>query len=61
MSAGERKNQDINPFQLGASFHMETSHLIIAANQMTDFYIKCSLNSTLRKKFNSKSHVPRNL
>ena len=34
----QKKNQDINPFQPGASFHIENSHLICAANQATGFY-----------------------
>ena len=31
-----------NPFQPIVSFHIETSHLICSAKQMTDFYMKCN-------------------
>ena len=31
-----------NPLQSSVAFHIETSHLICIANQMTVFYIKCS-------------------
>ena len=34
--------QYINPFQPSVAFHMETSHLISIANQMTGFYIECN-------------------
>ena len=30
----------LNPFQSSAAFHMETSHLICSANQMTGFSMK---------------------
>ena len=29
-----------NPFQQIVTFHVETSHLICTANQMTGFYVK---------------------
>ena len=29
-----------NPFQPSVAFHIETSHLICCANQMTGFYMK---------------------
>ena len=29
-----------NPFQSSVAFHMETSHLICSANQITVFYVK---------------------
>ena len=32
----------LNPFQSSAGFHIETSHLICIANQVTGFYMKCS-------------------
>ena len=32
----------INQFQLRATFHMETSHSIYCANQMTGFYLGCN-------------------
>ena len=31
-----------NPFQSSDGFHIETSHLICIANQVTGFYMKCS-------------------
>ena len=31
-----------NPPQSSVVSHIETSHLIHAANQMTDFYMKCN-------------------
>ena len=40
-----KKNVCINPFltyfSLSVAFHIETSHLICIANQMTDFNMKC--------------------
>ena len=30
-----------NPFQPSIAFHIETSHFISAANQITGFYMKC--------------------
>ena len=30
-----------NPFQPRVAFHIETSHLICIANQMTGFYMEC--------------------
>ena len=32
----------LNPYQLSFALHIETNGLILAANQMTGFYIKCS-------------------
>ena len=32
----------VNPFQPSVAFHIETSHLICNANQMTGFYIECN-------------------
>ena len=32
-----------NPIQPGVAFHIETSHLICIANQMTGVYMKCSM------------------
>ena len=32
----------IKPFQPCVTFHIETSHLICTANQMTSFYMKCN-------------------
>ena len=32
----------VNPFQPSVRFHIETSHLICTANQMTGFYIVCN-------------------
>ena len=32
----------VNPFQPSVAFHIETSHLISKANQMTGFYVKCN-------------------
>ena len=37
-----KRNGQINPFQHSFAFHIETSHLISSANQMTDFYMKCN-------------------
>ena len=33
---------DLNPFQPSVAFHIETSHLICRANQMSRFYMKCN-------------------
>ena len=38
--------KSVNKFQTSAAFHIETSHLICIANQMTGFYMKC--NTELR-------------
>ena len=38
----ESWNEWVNPFPLLAACHMETSHLICTANQMTGFYMKCN-------------------
>ena len=35
-------NGVIDTFQPSVTFHIDTSHLISNANQMTDFYIKCN-------------------
>ena len=32
----------VNPFQPSVAFHIETSHLICKAKQMTGFYMKCN-------------------
>ena len=32
----------MKPFQPSFTFHIETSHLIYATNQMTGFYMKCN-------------------
>ena len=32
----------IDPFQASVAFHIETSHLICDANQITGFYMKCN-------------------
>ena len=32
----------VNIFQPSIAFHIETSHLICSANQMTGFYMKCN-------------------
>ena len=32
----------VNPFQPSIAFHVETSHLICFANQITGFYMKCN-------------------
>ena len=34
-------NSLFNPFQPSVAFHIETSHLICTANQMTGFYLEC--------------------
>lgn len=34
------KKPVINPFQSSVSFHLETSHLIRSANQVTGFYVQ---------------------
>ena len=31
-----------NPAQSSVAFHIETSHLIYTANQVTGFYMKCN-------------------
>ena len=31
----------VNSFQPGLEFHIETSHLICCASEMTSFYMKC--------------------
>ena len=31
-----------NLFQPSVAFHIETSHLIFTAKQMSDFYMKCN-------------------
>ena len=36
-----------NPFQPSVAFHIETSHLICTANQMTGFYVKCNFGNGL--------------
>ena len=47
----------LNPSQPSAAFHIETSHLIYTANQMTGFYVKRTsglkwVNSTCRISIN---------
>ena len=41
----------INPFQPSAAFHIEITHLIRIANQMTGFYMKCNTGNGLNKTF----------
>ena len=41
---------EINPFQLSDVSHIETSHLIYTANQMTGFYMKCNTDLRWVKK-----------
>ena len=36
------KNHCGDPFQFSVAFHIETSHLIWTANQITGFYMKCN-------------------
>ena len=38
----DRRQQCINSFQPSDAFHIETSHLICNANQMTGFYMECN-------------------
>ena len=42
-----------SPFQFSVTFHIEHSHLICSANQMTGFYMKCNagLKRVKRKCF----------
>ena len=42
-----------NPFQPSVLFHVETSHLLCIAKQMTGFYMKCS---TRLKWVNNKEY-----
>ena len=35
-----KKHIDFTPFHFSIAFHIETSHLICKANQMTGFYMK---------------------
>ena len=36
------QGKQINPCQLSVAFHIETSHLICSANQVTGFHMKCN-------------------
>ena len=42
------------PFQPSVTFHIETSHLICRANQITSFYMKCNTGLTRVKHMFSK-------
>ena len=51
-----------NPFQPSVVFHIETSHLICTANQITGFYVKCNpglkwVKSPNRKKTSCRASV----
>ena len=46
----------VSPFQPSVAFHLEISHLICTANQVTGFYMKCNtglkwVNLVLRSDF----------
>ena len=45
----------INPFQPSVTFHIETSHLICSAKQITGFYMK--YNTGLKELSFLSSHV----
>ena len=40
-----------NQFQLSVAFHIETSHLIYHANQVTGFYMECNTGLKWVKQF----------
>ena len=44
----------INPFQPSVAINTETSHLICGANQMNDFYMKCSTGPKWVKQKSSR-------
>ena len=43
------QHASINSFQPSVKFHIETSHLICSANQITGFYMKCNTGLELVK------------
>ena len=45
------QSKSINTFQPSVTLHLETTHLICIANQMTGFYMKCN---TGLKRVNQK-------
>ena len=52
--AWEKEKLSFNPFQSSVAFHIETSHLICIANQMTGVYMECS---TGLKRVNKQNKI----
>ena len=54
-------NIGLNPFQLNVPFHIETSHLIYSANQLTGFYIRFNTGlkcvASVRSNISTVNHM----